>query len=355
MKRPPYCNCRCISQALNCLGCDEEIALPESWVMDFPAEMGYGSARTGSVTIAEYDATGYPQAATGGTIQKKRYFTADWDWPDLTTFGISTSLVIDDAPLSDPYYGSHITCIWANETFSQYRVLRGRYDYSTFYPGSGGPYWHDSMCSVSADFSNSSPWYYYSEVGSGYIPPGLSPGRTRNSIDPEDALCGTFTYPGDNHKLTYECAVRTYGCFAVLTVVKTGTVYDLVVTIYWWPRIAWNSYEKFYFLSSGGVETWNQTSANQGNCDTTYEADTAIYTLDGNDTGATVYPSNTNGISQGAILIYKKTFACDTEFDGSPVTLPLFSEVTSGGASQTIVDAIGITNVPPSITITPVI
>ena len=352
------CNCHCIPVDPNCLGCDgggTPVALPTSWLMDFPVAMTYASARTGTVTIPEYNVAGYPAAQGGGnTIERKRYFSTTWDWPDLTGFGVGTSLTIDDTPSKGATYGATIDCIWASSNVAQYRTLTGNIYL---------PYplvWNDAICSVGADFTNASPWYYYSLVGP-YIPSGLSPNRVRTNIGAANALCNTsvqlYDYsPAFPYTRYYDCFVRMYGLFAVLTIVRTGTTYELVVTIYWWPRITFTTYDKFYYNQlSPPKQFWNQTNFNNGLCDTTFDAQKAIYTRDGYNTKATIYPSATDGVASGTILVYKKTFDCATEYNATPVTLPLFLRGKQGGATQTIVDAIGFQNVPASITLTRVL
>lgn len=351
------CNCHCIAYDPNCLGCasltEIPVPLPESWVMDFPTAMSYGSARTGTVTIAEYDATGFPQVVSGGTNEKKRYFTTTWDWPDVSAFGVSTSLVIDDAPALGSSYGATVDCIWAGGSFLQYRTLTGN---AYLGPSSGNPAaWHDSVCSVGADYSNASPWYYNSAVGA-YIPPAWSPNRTRNSIGAADVLCSTTVSVGGGYQRIYSCAAKMYGLFAVVTVVNTGSGYDLTCSIYWWPRISYSVYSKHYFhQTSPSLDFYTLTSQNNGFCDTTWDTLAATYSLDSNNTKATVYPSATDGLSQGLILVYKTDFNCATEYDGSPVSLPLVTTIKKGGSAQTIVDAIGFVDVPATITLTPVI
>jgi hypothetical protein len=67
------------------------------------------------------------------------------------------------------------------------------------------------------------------------------------------------------------------------------------------------------------------------------------------------YATSTLNIAGPGSIVYEKAINCDEDFTGSPVVLPLkrISKANSISTQNTF-EAVGITGIPSSITITPV-
>jgi hypothetical protein len=139
--------------------------------------------------------------------------------------------------------------------------------------------------------------------------------------------------------------------FSLLQIVGSGSSFVFTLKLYWWPRLL--SHQEQYFYDYNPV-TLVRAGTKYENCLIQY-----LNTLSVPNTAEALaaFPSATAvaNLGQGPMVRYTKTVDCNTDFVGTPVTLTKIEEYkTYSGATQSKVAAAGITNIPSTVTITPV-
>lgn len=321
------CDCHCQEPFPDCFGCPVfELDIPQQWIMDMPSTMAYSGATSGSCSFST--------SMTGLTYTSSEI---EYEYPDISAFGSSVSLDIDDAPRTSMY--TPITeCIWGSSGYNFFASILGR----VAGPSLGCPLGAVEIATKEADISVTDCWYYAAH-NNGTVPPAFSTGRVRTTIIPANPACGVYTSGCFGSLPAPSCNVRAFGMWAVLRVIGN----KLNVTVSWWPRglntnILYDRlsvYATFRVLS--GSSAWTNTLPQNSS--------PACF--------ASMYPyatSTINILGPGSIA-YEKTINCDEDFTGSPVVLPLKSISKANSTStQNTFEAVGITGIPSSITITPV-
>ena len=320
------CGCNCQQPFPDCFGCPVfALDIPQQWIMDLPSTMVYTGATSGSCSYSS------PQSG------KLTYTSSDiqYEYPDISAFGSSVPLDIDDAARSS-YYTPITECIWGSSGYKFWASASGKVA-----PGQTGcPTGAVAVATKEADITVSDCWHYAAH-NNGTVPPWFSQGRVRTTIIPADPKCGVFVGPCLSY--TPVCGVRAFGMWAVLRIIGG----KLNVTISWWPRGLATGiiYERFSIYGTFKIVTGNSAWTNS---------------LPQNDSSAcfaSMYPyaTETRNILGPGSIVYEKTINCATDFTGSPVTLSQVSiSKANSNSTQNTFEAVGITGIPSSITVTPV-
>lgn len=308
--------------------------------------MSYAGPSSASATWTSAE---YPESGLGPTYPSRQdFFEHSYSYPDLSGFGIGTILEIDDAPPNDPPSGPITSCIWASNDFEFYETVSHNSLRSDFGGGC------DAQSFKLANFSGPSPWTYNNSFGLRQWPSGYSPNRSRTNHVTTDSRCGTLACMGP-FGLTnpWTCGIRVSGLFALLQISKRSTSYFFTVLVSWMPeRFQKEITRRRALASSPQVPSIGFAVHSEGLFDNLSGSSAAIDAF-----MLAMYPAATslNNIWQGPILRYEKQIVCSTDFDGTPVTLPLAEELKKlPFSTQTMCQAAGIVNIPSTITITPV-
>jgi hypothetical protein len=323
------CGCNCQQPFPDCFGCPVfALDIPQQWVMDLPSTMVYTGATSGSCSYSS------PQSG------KLNYTSSDiqYEYPDISAFGSSVPLDIDDAVRSS-YYTPITECIWGSSGYKLFASIIGRVA-----PGGqvGCPLGAVEVATKESDISVPDCWYYATH-NNVTLPPWFSQGRVRTTIIPANPACGVYTSGCFGSQPAPTCSVRAFGMWAVLRIFGG----KLNVTVSWWPRGLFTGviYDRLSIYSTFRILTGSSAWTNS---------------LPQNDSPAcfaSMYPyatSTINILGPGSI-VYEKVINCATDFAGSPVTLPRVSiSKAQSTSTQNTFEAVGITGIPSSITITPV-
>lgn len=337
-------NCRCDEPVFpDCFGCPVlEIVIPTTWQMDFAAALEYDGDMTGSCTQTTTTTT--PAFYPYETIRTDTH-SAEIELPDLTALGVPSLLELDQNDLVDAT-GPWVQCIWASNEFALYETghILGATNGYVGCPSVG----YAPTSFLGDEYTGTDAWEYASHGT--LIPPAWSANRQRTTLSTTNYHCGTVEYPGCVPWTTWSCGFQVFGVYAILTVVESGASFIFTVRVFWWPRMHRRRIitEQTRNTLTGALgpvryvngiyDRWQQTFTGiPSNCMTMFPS--ALTALD---------------LSAGLLLRYTKTVDCDTDFLGNPVTLTLVEEYMGSGATQTKVAAIGILNVPSTITITAV-
>lgn len=321
------CGCNCQQPFPDCFGCPVfALDIPNQWVMDLPSTMVYTGATSGSCS--------YSSPSSG-----LQYSTSDiqYEYPDISAFGSSVPLDIDDAARSS-YYTPITECIWGSSGYKFFASIRGRVAPA----GLGCPAGAVELATKEADITVTDCWYY-SAQNTALVPPFFSNGRVRTTIIPTNPACGVYTSGCFGSITAPSCGVNAFGMWATLRIIGG----KLNVTVSWYPRgfAASVTYERFSIYGtykiSGGNSSWSNLLPQNSS--------PACF--------ASMYPyaTETRNILAVGSIVYEKTINCATDFTGSPVTLNRVSiSKANSNSTQNTFEAVGITGIPSSITITPV-
>ena len=274
------------------------------------------------------------------------------EMPSLAPLGVPSILAIDNAALTN-IYGPFTQCIWASNEFIRYEIIRHiGLAAGLFSPCPPGGFPAESA--RGAEYTGVNAWQYKSY--SSADPPAFSLNRTRTVLSGTDYRCGTSPYPTcavANSLARWECLFRDFGVWAILDVAQTGSVFKFRVRVVVQPRV----HKKDIGYTYRENRTTHVRQANQyvDSTDDYYQT----HQIPGSSGAPTaclgaLYPnaSPLNNIYQahGLLLRYEKTVNCATDFLGNPVVLNLVESYMAG--TQTKTAALGITNVPSTVTIT---
>jgi len=346
--RMNLCCTGCAEPFPDCFGCPVlEVDIPTAWQMDFPAPMTYAAATSGSCshTSAEYPElfSTYPA--------RKDFFEHSYSYPSMAGFGDATILEIDDATVASPSYSPSVQCIWASGDFEMYE-----FGWHASVRNDSSPFGCNGSAFKLANFSASDPWVYGLTGYSG-IPTTYSPNRVRTMLTTTDSRCGTAPClgPFGSTPQRWVCGFRASGVWALLQIVEFNGNKFVAVSIFWIPERWTKAIRQRKPLSTTplrpdqGYEIYNETPPQ----------DVSFLLASGSAINTALLSTYTEATAvsnlwQGLILRYEKQVNCATDFDGTPITLNLAQEYKrTPGATQTICEAAGITDIPSTITITP--
>lgn len=341
MKRPPGCSCHCpVPGYPDCFGCIVlEISIPSAWQMDFPSTLSYLGSTTGSC-YGEVNGLGQLNSF-GGRHRIKLWH--DFEYPDVTDFGVGTILELDAALQASPYFGL-TECVWGSNTVQLYETAaRNGIDQlstSMLTCGDIGP------SIITGSYMLQDPWWANRPAWASDVFGGISPNRVRTIINPTYADCGVYPPGCGDAQAVYTCGIRVFGIYASLRVIDN----KFRVQVNWSPRRNTIT-ERWDNDSMTNESRWRRRfgTAQPGNA--------AIPYLAGSSCPSSIYPyaddPAQSDANYGSAIIYEKAINCETDFDGSPVVLTKVSETQHVGASQPVLAANGVTGVPSTITITP--
>jgi hypothetical protein len=320
------CGCNCQQPFPDCFGCPVfALDIPQQWIMDLPSTMVYTGATSGSCSYSS------PQSG------KLTYTSSDiqYEYPNISAFGSSVSLDIDDAARSS-YYTPITECIWGSSGWDWFDTKDGGV---VTYGSAGCPFGAVHIAAKGTDIHVYDCWSYFHHQN-GSVPSWFSLGRVRTKISPTFANCDAFVSACDKGR---SCWIRPFGIWAVLRVIGN----KLNVTVTWWPRGLSTAviYDRFNIYGTFRILTGSSNWTNS---------------LPKNDSSAcfaSMYPyaTETRNILGPGSIVYEKTINCATDFTGSPVTLSQVSiSKANSNSTQNTFEAVGITGIPSSITITPV-
>lgn len=337
-------SCRCDDPAFpDCFGCPVlVISIPTAWQLDFPTAMTYQyGATTGSCSTTTTTTT--PAFFPWETVRTK-VDSATIELPDMTTLGVPSILDLDQNALTDSY-GPWTQCIWASNEFLLYEQgsITGAVSGVVGCPTAG----YAPASFLGDEYTGVDAWEYASHGN--LTPPAFSQNRQRTTLSSTDYRCGTTDYPGCTPWTVWSCSFKVFGVYGLLTVVTSGASYVFTLKIFWWPRVNRRIIitEYDHNTSTGATTASRYVSGSRDQRLNTLDIPTACMT--------STFPAATSlsNLSQGILLRYEKTVDCDTDFLGTPVVLSLAEEYSAySGASQTKCEALGISNVPSTVTIT---
>lgn len=332
MRRPANCDCHCETETLpvNCLGCTApDGPIPNAWQLDFPAALSYLGETTGSCTGS--------QDVVGVSPLQRLDVAHQFEYPDISSFGLGTVVEIDQAPVTNPA-APVVTCVWGSNDFYVYEEAHG----PAVAPTITCPAGMLPFSSKGSDILQEQWWQNRFAFQPDLIGYGLT-NRTRTVLAPTSSDCGYA--PVGCEPGTAACAIRVFGIYARMRVETLPM--RLVIEVVWIPR-------RFTSLvmmrQSGGIfkpligyAGWNPAD---------------VGAIGGLDTcGYSLYPyaTATQNIGSGVILRYSRTINCSTDLTGSPLVFTKIEEPKQRAeATQSIVEASGITGVPDEITMTPI-
>jgi hypothetical protein len=261
----------------------------------------------------------------------------EYEYPDISAFAASVPLDIDDATRSS-FYTPITECIWGSSGYKFFASISGR----VTGPNIGCPLGAVEIATKEADIDVPDCWYYSSH-GNGTVPPAFSLGRVRTTIIPANPACGVFTSGCFGSLPAPSCSVRAFGMWANLRVIGN----KLNVTLWWWPRGISTGvrYDRLGVYAPFRVQSGSSNWTNTLPQNASPSCFSSMYP----------YATSTLNISGPGSIVYEKTIDCDEDFTGSPITLPRISiSKANPSSTQNTFEAVGITGIPSSITITPV-
>lgn len=351
--------CRCDSLGTpsfyDCFGClvtTEDV--PQEWILDVPSAFGYAAGIPTTNSTSE---------TVGPYLNKKTEIVTEYQFPSISSFGSTTSMVIDDMPITNPL-GSYTTCIWASNFDiyeSEIHDPANIVPWNLFTGTCFGTGLVLNPAQKTAPTTQPSPWEHRNFNGfGGIVPHGYSLNRTRNlKASTPLSECGK-TYCGIPTRRT-TCGWRPYGIYGILQI-YTGFVFRLSVVFM--PRMTSRviAYELRGFPTGwyplyGEPENWDWWDTPLLSSYTSYGDDgTHTYawkTLFPNFVAESVVPAPGTAAS-GIICQYEKTINCATDFSGSPVVLTLSNETIYGTSGEKCWHLLGLSAPPSTVTITPV-
>lgn len=320
-------DCHCQQPFPDCFGCPVfALDIPQQWILDMPTTLSYAGSLTGSCS----DST--PQS---GQLNYTS-FDAEYEYPDVSSFGDATPLDIDNAPRSSMY--TPITeCIWGSSGWDWYDTKDG----SVVPFGSAGcPTGAVNLAAKGSDIFVDDCWEWFHHQ-SGLVPSWFSLGRVRTTISPTFSNCNAFVSACDFGRA---CWIRPFGIWGTLRVIGN----KLNLTITWVPRGLSTTviYNRFSVYGTFRIFLGNSTWTDQLPASTSFAGCFA---------SMFPYATATTNIAGPGSIVYEKTIDCDADFDGTPVVLPLKSISKARSTStQNTFEAVGISGIPSSVTITPV-
>lgn len=335
MRRPANCDCHCEDLPINCLGCTEpDGPIPSAWQLDFPSALSYLGETSGSCS-ASLEIPGTSPALRHDVVH-------EFEYPDMSEFGIGTLIEVDAAPVTNPSL-PFVSCVWASNDFFVYEEAHG----PAVQPSTG-------CINGTLPFSSKGediliPRWWEKRIGPANDLVGFGfTNRTRSLLSPTSSDC-RFA-PSGCVLGTTACGMYVFGIYArmrvITPIVPTGP-YKLELDVIWAPR----RFNSFVVMQNGGFG-WKPGVGYAG----WYPFDVA--SIGGLDTcGYSLYPFATavQNIGQGLILKYSRTINCSTDLSGSPLVFTKVSEPKQRvEATQTILEAAGITGAPDEITMTPI-
>lgn len=315
----------------NCLGCNVRLGdVPTAWQLDFPNALSYLGATSGSCTDSR---------EVVGASPPLRYDVAhEFEYPDLSDFGMGTIVEIDAAPVTNPSL-PFVSCVWASNNFFTFEEAHG----PAVDPSVGCIDGALPFASKQSDILIDHWWQKRLTYASDLIGYNL-PNRTRSIMLPTSSDCGFA--PSGCVRGTATCGIQVFGIYARMRVEPSP--FRLTLEVMWLPR-RFNSYvlmRKF----SGSV--WQPYSGYAGW--NSYE----VASIGGlTDCGYSLYPyaTATPNIGQGSVLKYSRTINCATDLTGAPLLFTKIDEPKERAeATQSRLAAAGITGAPDEITLTPI-
>jgi hypothetical protein len=332
MKFPFGCCDRTVE--LNCYGCDTRLGdVPTAWQLDFPAALSYLGDTTGSCTASREIA---------GTSPALRQDVAhEFEYPDIGAFGLGTLVEIDSAPVTNPAL-PFVACVWGSNDFHLYESAQGL----AVEPSAGCVAGTLPFSSKGSDILIERWWENRLTFAGDLLGYGLS-NRSRTILSPTSSDCSLA--PGGCVRGTPSCSMYVFGIYARMRVgsLAPGGPLALVLDVVWTPR-RFTSFVTMRNFGSGwqpyvGYAGWNPID---------------VGSVGGlTDCGYLLYPyaTATQNIGQGVVLKYARTINCSTDLNGSPLVFTKIAEPKQRTeATQTILEAAGISGAPDEITMTPI-
>lgn len=315
----------------NCLGCNVRLGeVPTAWQLDFPNALSYLGDTTGSCSDS---------LEIVGTTPASRYDVShQFEYPDISDFGLGTVVEIDAAPVTNPLL-PFTSCVWASSNFYIYEEAHG----PAVEPSFGCIDGSLPFASKGPDILLEHWWEKRLAFASDLIGYGLS-NRTRSVMTPTSSDCGFA--PSGCVRGTTACGFYVYGIYARMRVDQSP--FRLTLDVIWAPRrfnsyVLMRQYSGFAWKPYVGYANWSPVD---------------IASIGGlGECGYALYPyaTATQNIGSGIMLRYSRTINCATDLEGGPLLFTKFDEPKQRAeATQTRLEAAGITGAPDEITMTPI-
>ena len=344
--------CQCTYETYpDCFGCPViAISIPTAWQLDFPLAMTYQSGpatRTCTATSTQVGGLGITPASPPYETVRTTVDTATVEFPDLSSLGVPSVMDLDENALLNPSL-PYTQCIWASNEFLYYEhgQQAGANGIGIFGCPQGG---YPPASFLGAEYTGVDAWQYR-PTGT-IVPASYSGNRVRETIVATDYRCGTLDLSTCNPWTLWSCNFLPFGVFSILQVTELPSAFEFNLRVFWWPRVNRRVIATEYTRNTidGSVS------------DTRYvtppSLDRYVNILDFSNDCMALFPEATAkaNLSQGILLRYTKTVNCAADFLGTPVVLTKVNEYSaSAGATHTQCEALGINNVPATVTITPI-
>ena len=322
--------CHCADTPLNCFGCNAAQEPPSTWQLDLPAAPAYAHQTTGSCAADVDNVSLFPLFPQ---LHQREVMSVNYEHPTLA----DTYTLLQDTAASAAECEPNDVCVWSAGTLTAYEDLQVSIvpDGNTSFCPSFIP---TSIVNQSQTITD--VWDYNQSAP-------ITNCRVRepvqNSLLPPDLAC-TAANLCDQYGVS-ECQYRLFGERFFLLVEDS----HLVVRWTWVPRykITFLQYDKGF-----GGNPWRNFDGYASHFDNPLIIP-LIFGVD--ECRMPLHPSadNPSTVGSGVLAEYKKLINCATDFDGTPVVLPLHTATVNPGQTQSIASAMGIT-LPSFLSITPI-